>query len=246
VIDIIHGDALKQDIKNVDLIITSPPYGIGKEYEKKVGLAEYHAFLETHIKHMCKSLNENGVLAIQTGFYISDGSPIPIDYLVFGIMSKMLWFHRNRIVWTFNHGAHCRNRLSGRHEVVSIYSKSDKHQFNLDEIRIPQKYPNKKHYKGKKKGQLSGNPLGKNPADVWDIVNVKNNHPEKTAHPCQFPEELCSRLVRAYSSENDIVMDPFMGSGTVGAVCKKFNRKFIGIEKDGKYFEIAKDRISKT
>jgi adenine-specific DNA-methyltransferase len=129
---------------------------------------------------------------------------------------------------------------------VCVYTKSKNYTFNLDDIRVPQKYPNKKYYKGPKKGQLSGNPLGKNPGDVWDIVNVKNDPPEKTSHPCQFPEELCRRLVLAFSNEQDLVLDPFMGSGTTGKIAKLLNRDFIGIEKDEKFFEISKERINQV
>jgi adenine-specific DNA-methyltransferase len=118
--------------------------------------------------------------------------------------------------------------------------------FNLDSVRVPQKYPNKKHYKGDKKGELSGNPLGKNPSDVWDIPNVKHNHPEKTAHPCQFPQELAGRIVSCFTNEGDTVLDSFMGSGTTGIICKNLNRNFIGIELDENYFNIAKKRIEES
>lgn len=229
---------------SIDLVVTSPPYGIGKEYEKKTSLKDYHEFLDTHLKPISMRIKDTGVLAINTGYYISNGSPIPIDYLVFLVMSHLGWWHRNRIIWTFGHGLHCKNRLSGRHETISIYSKSNSHPFNLDEVRVPQKYPGKKHFKGPKKGQLSGNPLGKNPGDVWDIVNVKSNHPEKTEHPCQFPEELVSRLIQLYSNKGDTVMDPFMGSGTTGVVCKKLGRVFIGSEIREDYFLIADKRIN--
>ena len=150
---------------------------------------------------------------------------------------------RNRIVWTFGHGLHCKKRFSGRYETVLWFSKGEDYTFNLDDVRVPQKYPAKKHYKGAKKGQLSGNPLGKNPEDVWDIPNIKNNHPEKTAHPCQFPELLAERLIKALSPVGGVVLDCFMGSGSTGVPSLKNNRNFIGIEKDENYFEIARKRI---
>src|SRR5205823_575337 len=106
--------------------------------------------------------------------------------------------------------------------------------FNLDPIRIPQKYPGKKHFKGPNKGQPSANPLGKNPGDfwydaegrdenlempnVWIIPNVKHNHVEKTIHPCQFPVELVERLVLALSNPGDLVVDPYMGVGSSACV----------------------------
>jgi adenine-specific DNA-methyltransferase len=151
---------------------------------------------------------------------------------------------RNRIVWTFGHGLHCKNRFSGRHETILWFTKGKNYTFNLDAVRIPSKYPMKKHFKGDKKGQLSGNPLGKNPEDVWPISNVKHNHPEKTAHPCQFPVAICDRLVKSLSHRGDIILDPFLGSGTTGVACANTGRRFIGIERDETYFQIAQDRIA--
>ena len=104
---------------------------------------------------------------------------------------------RNRIVWHFEHGLHCSRRLSGRYETIMWFTKGDDYVFELDPIRVPQKYPGKKYFKGPKAGQYSCNPLGKNPGDVWTIPNVKSNHVEKTGHPCQFPVELIERLVLA-------------------------------------------------
>ena len=139
---------------------------------------------------------------------------------------------------------HCKNRFSGRHETLLWFTKTDEYKFNLDSVRVPQKYPNKKHYKGEKKGQLSGNPLGKNPGDVWDITNVKHNHPEKTEHPCQFPIELVSRCIKSMTDIGDVVMDPFLGSGTTAVSAIQEERNWIGIEKDERYCEIAERRIS--
>ena len=158
---------------------------------------------------------------------------------------------RNRIIWTFGHGLHSKKRLSGRHEIILWFTKGDEYTFNLDDIRIPQKYPGKTHHKGEKKGKISGNPNGKNPSDVWrelvedvwDIPNVKFNHPEKTAHPCQFPSAIPIRLVKALTNVGDIVMDPFMGSGTSAIASIITDRNFIGVELNNNYFEITKQRI---
>ena len=116
---------------------------------------------------------------------------------------------------------------------------------HLDPIRIPQKYPNKKHFKGEKKGQLSCNPLGKNPSDVWSISNVKHNHPEKTKHPCQYPLELCDRLILSLSDSTDIVLDPYLGSGTTLISALRNNRRFIGSEVNKNYMRIIYKRLEK-
>ena len=93
---------------------------------------------------------------------------------------------KNRIVWHFEHGLHLKHKFSGRYETILWFVKTDKYIFDLDKVRVPQKYPGKVGYKGKNKGKYSGNIKGKNPSDVWIIPNVKSFHKEKTIHPCQF------------------------------------------------------------
>ncbi len=135
---------------------------------------------------------------------------------------------RNRIVWYFGHGLHYRNRLSGRYETINWWTKGDNYTWNLDPIRVPSKYPNKRHFKGPNVGKLSGNPKGKNPSDVREFPNVKSNHPEKTIHPCQFPVELVERLVLSLTDEADCVFDPYMGVGSSVIAAIKHNRRGYG------------------
>ena len=162
---------------------------------------------------------------------------------------------RNRIIWHFGHGLHASNRFSGRYETILWFSKTDEYIFNLDNVRVPAKYPGKLHFKGEKKGLPSGNPLGKNPSDIWEIVakdwetamwnipNVKSNHPEKTKHPCQFPIELVERCILALTNEESWVLDPYAGVGSTVIASIKNNRNVIGIEKEKEYCDIAKQRI---
>jgi len=150
---------------------------------------------------------------------------------------------RNRIVWRFGHGLHCTNRLSGRYETINWWTKGDDYTWDLDPIRVPSKYPNKRHFKGPKVGQLSGNPKGKNPSDVWDFPNVKSNHPEKTSHPCQFPVELVERLVLSMTDEGDAVFDPYMGVGSAIVAAVKHNRRGFGCDTVQEYVRIAFERM---
>lgn len=246
--NLMHGDCLEFMEKipdgSVDMVLTSPPYNIGKSYENNMSIDEYVAWQRSVIFEAARVVKDGGSVCWQVGNYTNKGAVYPIDCLLFSIFIDAGLIPRNRIIWTFGHGLHCRRRYSGRHESVLWFSKGDQ-DFFLDRVRVPQKYPGKRHYKGPKTGQLSGNPLGKNPGDVWEISNVKHNHPEKTAHPCQFPEALVSRLLLSMTSSGDIVLDPFMGSGTTGAVCAKTGRNFIGIELDDGYFKVASDRIAK-
>ena len=123
------------------------------------------------------------------------------------------------------------------------FTKTYDYVFDLDPIRIPQKYPGKKYFKGPKVGQYSGNPLGKNPGDVWIIPNVKSNHIEKTVHPCQFPVELIERLVLSMTNKNDWVFDPFLGVGSTIIAAARHGRKGAGAEIVSKYVTIAQNRI---
>ena len=245
-----NGDVndLLKDIPNdfIQLIITSPPYNLGKEYEKKIGLDIYLKQQEKVITECVRVLKPEGSLCWQVGNFVENGEIIPLDILLFPIFSKLNLKLRNRIVWHFGHGLHASNRFSGRYEVILWFTKSDNYIFNLDPVRVPQKYPNKKYYKGPKKGQLSGNPLGKNPSDIWNIPNVKSNHIEKTEHPCQFPVELIERLVLSMSNEGDWVFDPYMGVGSTAIASLLHNRKTIGAEIMELYVKIGWDRINKA
>ena len=248
--DIHHGPA--KDVltrlasKSVDLIFTSPPYNIGKAYERSTSLAVYLEQMKPIIRECHRVLSDNGSMCWQLGNYVHVGEVVPLDLEFIPMLRGYDMKVRNRVVWTFNHGLHCSNRLSGRYETIVWVTKSDTYHFDLDAIRVPQKYPEKRHFKGPKKGQLSGNPLGKNPGDVWDIPNVKHNHPEKTAHPCQFPEALVERFVRALTAPGDLVLDPFAGAGTVGAVCNRNARRSILIEKERAYVDIARQRLDEA
>ena len=227
----------------VNLVVTSPPYNIGKSYEKVIELNEYISQQEKIINECVRILKPSGSICWQVGNYIKKSQIIPLDIILFPIFNKLKLKLRNRIIWHFGHGLHASKRFSGRYEVILWFTKSDDYIFNLDEIRVPQKYPNKKYFKGPKKGELSGNPMGKNPSDVWDIPNVKANHIEKTKHPCQFPVELIERLVLAFTEENDWVFDPFIGVGSTAIAALMHNRKSLGAEIIPEYINIAQERI---
>jgi len=228
------------------LIVTSPPYNIGKEYEKRERLEVYLNFQKKVITESVRTLKENGSICWQVGNYVENGSIKPLDILLYPIFADLGLILRNRIVWHFGHGLHASKRFSGRYEVILWFTKSDKYTFNLDPVRVPQKYPNKKYFKGPKKGQLSGNPLGKNPSDIWEIPNVKSNHIEKTIHPAQFPVELIERLVLSMTNEGDWTFDPFAGVGTTQIASIIHNRKSVGAELEKKYYDVALQRFNEV
>jgi adenine-specific DNA-methyltransferase len=227
----------------IQLVVTSPPYNLGKEYEKRLHLDDYLSQQREVIAECARILRNGGSICWQVGNYVDDGAIIPLDSLLYPIFAGLGLKMRNRIVWHFEHGLHCSRRLSGRYETIIWFTKGDDYVFELDRIRVPQKYPGKKYFKGPKAGQYSCNPLGKNPGDVWTIPNVKSNHVEKTGHPCQFPVELIERLVLALTRKGDWVLDPFLGTGTSVIAALRHERRGIGAEVIHKYTETAKSRI---
>ncbi len=253
-VTLLNGDCLKllKQIPNetVDLVITSPPYCIGKEYEDPNN--DIESFREEHMRifpYIYKALTPGGSICWQIGYHVNDASVFPLDFFVYDIFmkeSKCLKYPlllRNRIIWTFGHGLNSMHRFSGRHETILWFTKGHEYEFDLDSIRIPQKYPGKLAYKGPNKGKLSGNILGKNPSDVWEIPNVKANHVEKTEHPCQFPVAIPSRLIRALTPTNGLILDPYAGVGTSGVAAVLEGRRFAGAEILPRYYDIAVERI---
>jgi len=247
--------------EEIKLIITSPPYNIGKSYEVKTDIDEYINNMIPLLAQFYRILANDGSLCWQVGNYVEDGEIYPLD-IYFYPYFKQLGFHlRNRIIWHFGHGLHCSKRFSGRYETLLWFTKSDDYIFNLDDVRVPSKYPGKRYFKGEKKGQISGNPKGKNPEDVWtltlqrlyddwdaqiwDIPNVKANHPEKVDHPCQFPVELAERCVLALTNETDIVYDPFAGVGSALVGALKNKRMAYGTDWEQKYVDIGLHRIDR-
>ncbi|MFX1284113.1 MAG: DNA-methyltransferase [Promethearchaeota archaeon] len=231
--------------KYVDLIITSPPYNIGKEYEKRYPLDDYLKWSK-YVLNECKRILKNtGSIFYQVGTYVGNkGAHYPWDIMLFPIFIDLGFIPRNRIVWIRQHGTHAKYKFSNRHETVLWFTKAETYKFHLDEIRVPQIYPKKKNYrKCKDYGKFTSDPRGKNPGDVWAFRNVKHNHEEQTEHPCQFPEDFVARIILSTTDPNDIVLDPFIGSGTTAIVARDFNRRFIGCEIVKKYVDIANHRL---
>jgi adenine-specific DNA-methyltransferase len=238
------------------LVITSPPYNLGKAYEKARVLDEYLESLSPIVDELVRVLSPDGSLCWQVGNYVENGEVFPLDIFYYPFFKSRGLKLRNRMIWHFEHGLHAAKRFSGRYETILWFTKSESYTFNLDPVRVPAKYPGKTHFKGEKHGQPSGNPLGKNPSDywrvvtqdwesaLWEIPNVKANHPEKTIHPCQFPIELVERCVLALTDEDDWVLDPFSGVGSALLAAIRHNRRAFGCEQEETYVETARQRIT--
>lgn len=231
--------------KSVDLIVTSPPYNIGKSYETRTDLDSYLQMQRAVVIAAERVLSEQGSMCWQVGNWVDNGRIVPLDILLYQVFDELGLVLRNRIIWSFGHGLHSRRRFSGRYETILWFTRdTDDYYFNLDAVRVPQKYPGKRHYKGPKAGEYSGHPIGKNPSDVWEIPNVKSNHVEKTEHQCQFPIALVQRLVRALTPPDGTVLDPYLGVGSAACAAVLEGRKGIGSELDAGYAAIARDRVA--
>lgn len=257
---IAHNDSLSflQSVPDhsARLVVSSPPYNIGKPYEQRTELSQYLEWQLSVLRECVRILQSDGSLCWEVGNHVDSGEIFPLDVFFYRLLKDELGLKlRNRIIWYFEHGLHASKRFSGRYEVVLWFTKQDDYIFNLDPVRVPQKYPGKRYYKGPNRGKVSGNPLGKNPDDiwkllaaewkneVWDIPNVKWNHPEKTLHPSQFPIELIERLVLALTHSGDVVLDPFMGVGSSLLAAILHGRKAMGVDNNESYINIAKERI---
>ena len=230
------------------LVLTSPPYNIGKSYERdRLPIHEYIAAQQKVIEECVRILKPGGSICWQVGHHVNGHAQIiPLDMVLYPCFreheAKHKLYFRNRIIWHFEFGCHSQLRFSGRHEVILWFTKGDEYKFYLDRVRVPQKYPGKRGYRGRRKGKYSGNPLGKNPGDVWIFPNVKGKHIEKTIHPCQFPIELAERLIESFTDKSDLVVDPYVGVGSTVAAAILLGRRAAGCDTVAEYVRIARRR----
>lgn len=226
----------------IRLTVTSPPYNIGKEYEEVRPLEEYLAWSKEWIDQVHRLTDPTGAFWLNLGYIeVENGKAVPLPYLLWNVSS---FYMIQEVVWHYGAGVNTKKMLSPRNEKFLWYVKNpNSYVFNLDDIRDPNvKYPNQK-----KNGKLKCNPLGKNPSDVWEFPKVtsgeKRSSKERTTHPAQFPVAVIDRIVKGCSNRGDLVLDPFMGSGTTAVAALDNRRKAIGFEIKEEYCEIAANRI---
>lgn len=226
-----------------NLTVTSPPYNIGKEYEKPLPLNDYLQWCEDWIKEIYRLTTDNGAFWLNLGYISIEGKAkaIPLPYLLW---NRVPFFLVQEIVWNYGAGVAGRLFFSPRNEKFLWYVKNpERYTFNLDHVRDPNvKYPNQK-----KNGKIKVNSIGKNPSDVWQFPKVtsgeKRSSKERTPHPAQYPIAVIERIIKAASNEGDMVLDPFIGSGTTALVALSQGRTVIGFEINEQYCQIAANRI---
>jgi len=233
---------------SIDLMVTSPPYNIkvnfgnkwknrkivsskGKKYEDDLPEEEYRLLLKNVFHESYRVLKENGSMFINMKNRYADNQIISPDFIKDFLPDMYL---RNIIIWNFDWGGSSNKRFSSRYEYIYFFTKNKKEwTFNLEDISIPSLNYRPDRYKTQ----------FKNPSDVWNIPIVSGNSHERTEHPAQYPEKLIERIIKCSSNKDDIVLDPFLGSGTTAVVAKKLDRKYVGYEINSEYLEIAKNRI---
>ena len=233
-LDIICGDALEELKKikdeSIDLIVTDPPYYLNKDYgnnDDKLEFSEYMEFSRSWLKECKRILKKNGTIYVFMGMrYIS---------YIYMILEQELDFKFNSwITWHYTQGIGKTKGFSPRHDDILMFTKSNKYIFNLDSVRVPQKY-----YRS------VNNMRGANPCNVWEFSHMHYCNKNRENHPTQKPEGLYERMILASSNEGDTVLDPFSGSGTALRVCQNLNRNCIGIELNPEYVEMTKERLRK-
>mgnify|MGYP001391764155 CR=1 FL=1 len=247
---IFNGDCLellaKLPLASIPLFVTSPPYNIGKEYESIIGIDRYLDWCQQWIGMIHKATSNNGAFWLNLGYLALEGraKAIPIPYLLW---DRVPFYLLQEVVWNYAAGVASKKAFSPRNEKLLWYIKNEaEYVFDLDAVRDPNvKYPNQK-----KNGKLKCNPLGKNPTDVWQIAKVTSGQnrssKERTPHPAQFPIEMITRIIKACSLAGDVVLDPFLGSGSTIEAALRSGRQAIGFEINPSYVSIAEKRIQRV
>jgi DNA modification methylase len=232
-IEIIVGDALVELVKikssTVDLIVADPPYNLGKDYGNNHDVQGFGEYLEFSRNWLCQAnriLKPTGTLYVFMGFRF-------ISYLYDILDRELQMFFNSWIVWHYTQGMGKTKGFSPRHDDILMFTKSKEFKFNLDNVRVPQKY-----YRDR------NNMRGANPGDVWEFSHVHYCNDNRQNHPTQKPEGLVERIVLASSDEGNLVVDPFSGSGTTLRICQQLNRRAVGIEKNPDYVTLTKNRLA--
>lgn len=227
------GNAIEEMSKlpsgSIDLIVADPPYNLGKDYGNNKDLKawhEYEVFTRDWLKEADRLLKSTGAIYVFMGVrFISN---------LFAMLENELKYQFNGwITWHYTQGMGRKNGFSPRHEDILYFTKTRVFTFNLDVVRVPQKY-----YRS------VNNMAGANPGDVWQFSHVHYCSEERENHPTQKPEGLMERIILASSSPGEVVLDPFVGSGTTCKVADVTGRKWVGIDINPEYISMSQTRIN--
>lgn len=230
--------------ESIDMVFADPPYNIKKADWDDFGSQErYIEWSMRWIEQASRILKPTGSLYV-CGFseILADLKHPSMRY--FSSCRWLVWFYRNK--------ANLGKDWGRSHESILHLRKKDFGHINYDDVRIPYgkhtlKYPDhpqadSSQY-GRKGSHWTPNPLGAKPKDVVEIPTTCNGMNEKTPHPTQKPEELLRKLILASSSEGDLVLDPFSGSGTTAVVASQLHRQWLACDENSEYNQWATQRL---
>ena len=230
---LICGDAIEELAKlpasSVDLLVADPPYNLGKDYGNNIddkAWHEYEDFTRQWLTQAIRVLKPTGTLYVFMGVRF-------IAKLYTFLEEEFRLNFNGWITWHYTQGMGRKTGFSPRHEDLLYFTKSKQFTFNLDEVRVPQKYFRERN-----------NMAGANPGDVWQFSHVHYCSAERQPHPTQKPEALLQRIIASSSNEGDVVLDPFVGSGTTCRVAQVLGRKWLGIDINPDYIEMSQRRMA--
>lgn len=237
--------------ESINMIFADPPYNIGKSkiWDVWNNMDDYIQWSEEWIKEAARILRKDGTM------YICGFSEI----IALCQATALKYFHSCKwTIWAYRNKANLSNDWGRSHEAILCFRKSKKFIFNTDNVRIPynshtMRYPireqgeSSQYGKGKEYAkQWQPNSKGAKPRDVIELPTTCNGMNEKTPHPTQKPEGLVRKYILASSNENDIILDPFCGSGTTAVCCKELNRRFLSCDINKEYLNWAVNRIERV
>lgn len=233
---IIQGDCDEQFLKipsgSIDLCTADPPFNIDysyDEYNDKRDSEDYLSWCHRWMGQVHRTLKPDG------SFWLAIGDEYAAELKV--LATRLGFTMRNWVIWNYTFGVSCSHKFARCHTHLLYFTKGKDFTFNADDIRVPSA-------RQLKYNDSRANPLGKVPDDVWQFSRICGTFKERVKwHPCQMPEQILGRIIAACSNPNDVVLDPFMGSGTTAVVSKKLNRRYLGFELSEDYTRKAQERV---
>ncbi len=227
---------------SVDLLIVDPPYNLDKDFHgnkfKKTSGEVYEEYTENWIKLVKPLLKKNATIYVCCDWLSSSQ--------IFIVLDKYFQV-QNRITWQREKGRGALTNWKNGMEDIWFATNSNKYTFNVEAVKVrrsviaPYKEDGRpKDWEETKEGRFRNT----YPSNFWDDISIPYwSMPENTAHPTQKPEKLLAKLILASSNEGDIVLDPFLGSGSTSVTAKKLGRHYIGIEQNEQYCVWAEKRL---
>ncbi len=230
----------------VNLVFADPPYNIDKKFNdvafRKMDIRSYEEYTEQWVSKLKRKLTKNASLYVCGDWRSSTA--------LYNVLSKY-FIVRNRITFEREKGRGAKTNYKNCSEDIFFCTNSNHYAFNVDTIKLRKKVVAPYKENGKPKDWEFGfGGIGyrdTHPSNIWTDITIPFwSMKENTEHPTQKPEKLLAKIILASSNKNDMVLDPFLGSGTTSVVASKLGRRYIGIEVDKRYCLIAQKRLQEA